>query len=81
MTRFDIPAAVQNVLNVASQHRVLDAADLVALGATHRNNWRALLAEVVDASFSGHHDPRGRKAHAAVCRATDAAHAALDTTR
>ena len=77
ITRFDIPRVVQTFLNTAVTFEVLDVHAVFALGATHGDNWTALLDDVMEIAFADHHSDKGRVAHAALCRVNDAAHAAF----
>lgn len=80
MTRYEIPQAVANVLEMSVGLGLADALDLVALGITHGGDWHALLAELTEWNAARALQPELRDRCARVTRAIDAAYGALRAT-
>lgn len=80
-SRFDIPAAIRNVLDVAIETELVDAAGLFAMACEHGGDWPALLEQVTAIAYAQRMDPEWRPNHRKVCAAVDAAHADLREAR
>ena len=55
MTRHDMPNEVQKFIKVAAEHNIIDELDAITLGVTHGDNWRAMIAEVIEWAFASRH--------------------------
>ena len=61
ITRFDLPDTVISILAAAGEAGVLDDADVYALGATHKQNWNALVDEILEYVHARRHSPIERE--------------------
>ena len=71
MNRFDIPATVSHLLDIASKTGLLDSKDIFSLGATHSDNWEGFVQEIIDIAYSDFHSEEGRKIHKKIAEAAD----------
>lgn len=71
MTRFDIPAPVGHLLQVALSTGLVDLAELYCLAIEHGSNWRGMADDLCEAAYVGRHDEAGRNRHAAIVKATE----------
>lgn len=65
--RFDFTKRDRDALNTAAGLGIVDAVEFGCLVAKHGTDTRAILEEILEAAFADHHDPEGRKRHAAMC--------------
>lgn len=73
MDRFSIPQTVRTFLEVATETKVADATDLVALAINNGTDWQAIMSEVLVWAFNNRHSPSGMEAHSLLVAARDAA--------
>lgn len=66
VSRFDLSETVREFVNLAVSVRVIDAADVLALGLSGLCE-SEVVHEVLDASHANRHTPSGREAHAQLC--------------
>lgn len=71
--RFDIDTTVKDLLSTAVLYRILDGADILALGINQgeSDDWEDyenLVQFVCDAAFAARHMDGGKEAHAAVIK-------------
>lgn len=66
--RHDIPPSFLAFLSEAQQRGLADQADLWVLAATHGNNYRAAVDEVLGWAFSSRHSEAGVERHAVLVR-------------
>ena len=53
--RFDVPEIVKVILNKSVEIEMLDASDIVTLGATHGNDWKSLIDDILEIAYSNIH--------------------------
>ena len=70
ITRFEIPQSVKHFLNVAMNYDVVDVFDVYGLATKHKDNWAALVEEIVLYAFKDRHCNRCK--HVEVSKAADA---------
>jgi len=68
VTRFDVPDSVQNVIEVARMHDIIDSKDIIALGINFGSDWKAIVEEILEYAFAMSHV---NDSHKHVCTAAE----------
>jgi hypothetical protein len=55
LNRFDVPDSVKAILEKSVEIGMIDASDLVTLGATHLNDWTGLVIDIIEIAHSNRH--------------------------
>jgi len=53
--RFDVPETVKNIINTSLKIEMLDASDIVTLGASHGGDWKSLVDDILEIAYSNIH--------------------------
>jgi hypothetical protein len=64
MDRFDIPEQTRSLMAAAVRLGACDTADILAMGATHGDNWAAIHDEIIGYTYVNRHSEDGRNTHA-----------------
>ena len=70
-TRHDFSKDVRDFFNLAVTLGVVDAVELMVMGAEHGTDWRTMGDELLTVAFSGTHEPQGQTRHHLLVAAWD----------
>ena len=76
ISRHDFTQAFHALVSAAIQHKVLDAVDLIALGASCGTDYHAMTDYIVSCAFNDRHTDNSK--HQAICPLADAVYARED---